>query len=471
MRVRSIGWRTARALEADRALATRSASLTTALFGPAAILPSIAESASTTWTPCFVFFLIYTFSVTTYRLPLGTPAIIGGVASLAFQRERFRCPPLLVWHGLLLFWCAVTWAHSLYPDISWETLTLTAKLWLIMLVAANAMRTRAQFLIFIAFYITCFILYPVRGAFTNLFIIHYTVDGRAIWNQVFSNPNDLAGVALLQLSMAFGVVYAFRGVSRLVAAAGIAILPLLILLTQSRGAFIALCLTGALALAMQQRRLRAIAIVGCLAAIVVLSAPRSVWDRFRGLRNATSVQNLDEVDGEGSARQRFEIWRVATTIASEHPIFGTGVGTYAHEHAIVAARPDFDPTASGMRDSHSTYLTAAAETGIPGLLFFLVLVIATLWRAERTRRAALPSSWTAQLLGQFELGYLAYLIAGIWGSYNQLIYGFIHLTIIAALIESAREGVFALPQPPRREVVARRNIRPRRSPQPVVRSY
>ena len=436
MRMRAIGWRTARALSGD----PFRSSPATAFLEAGSRLPSITASATEpTWTPCFVFFLIYTFSVTTYRLPLGTPAIIGGIASLLFQRERFRCPPVLLWHGLLLSWCAVTWAHSLYPDISWDALTLTAKLWLIMLVAANALRTRTQFLLLIVFYIACFLLYPVRGAFVNFFIIGYTLGGRAVWNQVFSNPNDLAGVALLQLSMSIGLVYAFRGLARLIGYVGIALLPLLILFTESRGAFIAFCLAGVLALAMQRRRLRAMAIAGSLAAIVVVSTPSSAWDRFRGLRNATSVANLNEVDGEGSARQRFEIWRVAMTITSEHPVFGIGVGTYAHEHVIVAKRPDFDPTASGMRDAHSTYLTAAAETGLPGLLLLLVLLITMLVRAERTRRAGLPSSWTSRLLGPLELGYIAYLVAGIWGSYNESLYLFVHLTIIAALIESTRE--------------------------------
>lgn len=461
MKMRAIGWRTARALSGEAFLSPPSASRMTAVVESSSPPPSIAASStSATWTPCFVFFLVYTFSVTTYRLPLGTPAIIGGIASLLFQRERFRCPPVLLWHGLLLSWCAVTWAHSLYPDISWDALTLTAKLWLIMLVAANALRTRTQFLLLLVFYITCFILYPVRGAFTNLFIVGYTVDGRAVWNQVFSNPNDLAGVALLQLSMSIGLVYAFRGRSRLVGAAGIAVLPLLILFTESRGAFIAFCLAGVLALAMQRRRLRAITIAGSLAAIVIISTPSSAWERFRGLRNATSVENLNEVDGEGSARQRFEIWRVATTITSEHPVFGTGVGTYSHEHVIVAKRPDFDPTASGMRDAHSTYLTAAAETGIPGLLLLLALLATTLVRAERTRRANPASSWISRLLGPLELGYIAYLVAGIWGSYNESLYLFVHLTIIAALIESTRE-MAPSPERVRRARVGRSRTAPR----------
>lgn len=440
MRTRRVGWRTAERFPlviAGHLAAATVANASTESAGALSVETPLLGSIE--WTLSYAFFLVYIFSITTYRLPLGTAGMVGGVACLVLQRERIRLPPILLWYGLLTLWSAVSFTHSADRDISWETLLLTAKLWLIILVAVNTLRTRAQVRFFIFFYLTCFALFPVRGAFSNFFLVGYSLDGRAVWNQVFSNPNDLAGVALLFLALAVGSFYAFGGRQRVLAIGGIFVLPILIILTQSRGAFIALCAFTVMIFVLHRQRVRALAVFALIAIAVAVSVPDKVWNRFEGLRHATSVETLNEVDGEGSARQRFEIWKVAATIVSEHPIFGIGVGTYAYEHERVAVRPNFDPTAWGLRDAHSTYLSFAAETGIPGLCLFCLLVGTTLLRAERIRRRQSRSMWTAPLLCYLELGYGAYLIAGIWGSYDQLVYGFVYLAIIAALTETSRE--------------------------------
>jgi O-antigen ligase len=463
VRTRLVGWRTAQALTPVTAPALVPYTAKTVEPTESVALPE-HSLLGVDWNLSYVFFLIYIFSITTYRLPLGTPGMIGAVACLALQRDRFRFPPILVWHGLLTLWSGVSYMQSTDRDISWETLMLTGKLWLIILVAVNALRTRSQIRFFAAFYLACFALFPVRGAFANFFFVGYSLDGRAVWNQVFSNPNDLAGVALLFLALSLGFFYAFGGWTRSMAIGGIAVLPVLILLTQSRGAFIALGAFLLLALALTRRRLRTLAFVAVIGGAMAMFMPEKVWSRFGGLRHATNVESLNEVDSEGSARQRFEIWKVAATIASEHPVFGTGVGTYADEHLRVAARPTFDPTAAGRRDAHSTYLSFAAETGIPGLALFLLLAGTTLIRAERARRRQPPGAWTSPLLCYLELGYVVYLIAGIWGSYDQLAYGYVHLALIAAVVESAREfasSTRAVTVVSRRAIVIRSSLRRR----------
>jgi hypothetical protein len=68
-------------------------------------------------------------------------------------------------------------------------------------------------------------------------------------------------------------------------------------------------------------------------------------------------------------------------VAVHHPLIGVGVGGFRRAYADIAHLKGKEPKAAA---SHTTPITVAAETGIPGLLLFAWLVIAVL-RAAFTR--------------------------------------------------------------------------------------
>jgi O-antigen ligase len=161
---------------------------------------------------------------------------------------------------------------------------------------------------------------------------------------------------------------------------------------------------------------------------LVFATPDSVWQRLGTLKDVTS-----EETAEGSARQRMEIWKIASTIFAENAVTGVGMGAYPKFHYVTSQRPVFDPIGLGARDSHSTYLNLLAETGLPGLLFFLTVVGTTVLDAERTRRRAKATQPAGALqLYYMELGLLGFLVAGIWGTYGQLVLTYLHLALIHA---------------------------------------
>jgi O-antigen ligase len=216
------------------------------------------------------------------------------------------------------------------------------------------------------------------------------------------------------------------------AIAGVVTLPFVILLTQSRGAFIALLAFALPILHVQKRRKGTILLlIGALGIITLVAAPGSVWDRLSTLSDVTSAQSAAKANDEGSARQRIEIWRVAGAIVREHPILGVGLGAYPEAHYVYAQRPEFDPTALGRRDTHSTYLRLLAQTGVVGFLLFFLMLATIVRDAERTRRRArheLPKR--ASELFYLELGLLAYFVAGIWGSYEMMALTYLYLGLI-----------------------------------------
>jgi len=421
-----------------------------------AAAPNAAEAspgivAGVQWTVPFVAVLAYIVAVTTYRLPIGSPAMIAGLVGLAFQSEPRRFPALLAWFAAFILWCAFGYVHTSYPDRTWDGLVALLKLWAIVLVFVNALRSWAHVRFFIVFFLACFALYPLRGALENYFVYRYTVFGRAVWNQAFENPNDLAAFAVLQLAMVAALLslerrwWVKRG-----AQVGVVLLPLLILMTQSRGGFIALAVFALGCAVGQWRRLRALfetprrirLTLLSVAALIGVSffAPDGVWTRLAGLKHLTNTEQLNEVDSEGSARQRWEIWRVATKIIGEHQALGVGVTSYPLAHAIYARGEEFAPTAAGERDTHSTLLNLLAETGFPGTLLFLGLVISVVIGAERVRRECRRrSSPLAMPLFFLEIGLLAFFAAGTFGSFGYVAFLYIHLALIWVTTDLARQ--------------------------------
>ncbi len=394
------------------------------------------------WTPIYVAFLGYIFAVTTFRLPIGEASMIAGLFGLVLQRVRLRLPAVLGWTVVFLAWCVLGYFRSPFPAAVWTDVVLLAKLCLIMLVAANALRSPAQLRFFMIFFLACYGLFPVRGAIFNYFA-HYTLFGRALWNYTYDNPNDLAALTLLLLSIAAALLATERvRWIRWCAMAGLAVLPILILMTQSRGGFVALCVFAAVAIFTQQRRrrLQTAGLVVALGLLIVVVAPSGVWTRVKGLAQVTG--NLDNVDPEGSAKSRYQIWGVATRIISDYPGTGVGWGAYPFAHENYAAVSDVDPAARGPRDTHSTFLNVLAETGYIGLLLFLGILWSVVRVAERARRLCrrVQPQLGLQLM-YLELGLLAFLVAGIFGSFAKLSFLYLHLMLMWAVAQNALRAV------------------------------
>jgi O-antigen ligase len=405
--------------------------------------PPVSPVRGIEWTFGYLAFLFYIYVITTYRINAGTLAMSLSLVGLVLRMERLSFPPVLAWMGMLLAWSVIGYAASDYPSIVQSAVIEDGKLWLVALVLVNVLQNRPRFRFFTIFFLGCFALYPVRGALVSFFVGGGALQGRALWNYIYANPNDLAAFCLPPLGIACGVMITEpRGWVRRAAFAGLGVLPFVILLTQSRGAFIGLAVFGALALVHRGIQLRRIVIIGLVGALLVVLLPSSVWDRIGGLKNATSTENLADVDPEGSARQRFEIMKVAGSMGLENPLTGVGRGTYKLNHQQYALRDEFDPIARGLRDTHSTYLNVFAETGAPGLILFLGMVCGTLLGAERTRRRLMRVAPRASSqLFFLEIGVLAYFVAGLFGTYSHVTFTPLYLALVAAATELLRRPI------------------------------
>jgi len=182
-----------------------------------------------------------------------------------------------------------------------------------------------------------------------------------------------------------------------------------------------------------------------VAIVVGMTLPETVWERLGTLAQIEGSESLGSVADDGSAAERFRIWRTAAQIIRDHPVVGVGVGAYPMVNAQYAPREAHGSGGLGAKDTHSTYLNVLAEMGYPGLILFLGILISVIVPAERIRRSCkrlMPAS--AQQLLYLELGLMGFLVSGIWGSYARISFFYVHLALIWVFAEACRQDCLRL---------------------------
>ena len=452
MRPRQGGWRSARfvapppqppsapatAPEVPRARVARALRSAPAARAGTGGLAGFSRSGS--WSISFIGVMAYVYAAVTYGLPIVGPSIVIALIGLAFERTRIVVPPFLVIFLLFTVWAGASYTNSFDKKLTYDSVVVLSKVLLITFVIVNVTTDSWRLRTFMIFFLACFAAYPTRGTLVNYFIVRYTWFGRAVWNFIYANSNDLAALTFFPLGVAIAVALTEKpGWVKKAALVGTAVLPLIILLTQSRGALIALVVSGLTFFVSYSkgRRLKTLLAALTLSVLIVPFVPSSAWQRFKGMGALTSTETVADADPEGSAEARYNIWRVARAIIADYPVSGIGLGAYPPAHSNYAPRVGVPAAAMGFRDTHSTYLNVAAETGLPGLVLFLTMIAFVVVPTERTRRAAKGTPRATQLLA-LELGLLGFMVAGIFGSFAKLSFLYIQLALMWATAEVTR---------------------------------
>ncbi|MBM3470429.1 MAG: O-antigen ligase family protein [Armatimonadetes bacterium] len=183
--------------------------------------------------------------------------------------------------------------------------------------------------------------------------------------QVFNmNPNELGTTMAIAAVMLLGLSLDGPRLRRLLCLAGLSVATAGLVLTWSRGAWLAAVLGVGVLVARTERRLLW---PGMLAAALVMVAaiptlgPRWEW-------HAGRIQETTAADGPFS---RIPIWRLVPKMVADHPVLGTGLSTFQFVYERYRQGSTAVPHAPL---AHNLFLQAAAETGLVGLvalLFFL----------------------------------------------------------------------------------------------------
>lgn len=149
-----------------------------------------------------------------------------------------------------------------------------------------------------------------------------------------------------------------------------------LVMTRSRGAYLALAVALIMALYLapkgQRKKIWLLIAVGCLGGL------RLVDDKFME-RMTTIAKGSQDTQGE-HAESRLRVWAGGLRLLADNPL-GVGPNNFA------AYIGHYVPDEAG-RDPHNTYLRCAADLGVPGIAMFGGLVVGAFSTLTRVSRAA-----------------------------------------------------------------------------------
>ena len=186
------------------------------------------------------------------------------------------------------------------------------------------------------------------------------IGGRV--TSIFSNPNILAVYLVLYFPLSLWATFSPKNNVRMRVfyAISAAFGGVCILLTWSRGAWLALFLELFLFLLLCSSKTRRLLFFSPLLLLAVPLLPNNVKGRLY------SIGDL----GESSIRYRLQTWQGTWQMLAAHP-FGIGVG----ERAWRAIYPHFAVSGTGtVMHAHNVFLQVATELGFVGLIVFSILL-------------------------------------------------------------------------------------------------
>jgi probable O-glycosylation ligase (exosortase A-associated) len=209
---------------------------------------------------------------------------------------------------------------------------------------------------------------------------------------------------------------------------------LTIVLTHSRGAFLALAGVFFVLIWRSRNRLAGFA-VGALALVAVaIAAPASYYER---------IAMIADYEQDGSAMGRLAAWKTAINMGKAHPVMGVGLTMFRVNYTEYKSGEAHE----GVRVAHNSYLQMWAEGGLPTLGMYLLMILLCIWSLWRVRGMAKRyyfTSWIINYATMFEATLVGFIIGSTFlnRSHFDLLY---HLVAMVVVFEALAREEMASP--------------------------
>jgi hypothetical protein len=226
-----------------------------------------------------------------------------------------------------------------------------------------------------------------------------SIEGRLMLPESrYANPNDLATILLTALPFLW--IMAMRkgnGLRRPLALCGAVPVLLAIARTGSRSALIGACVAmGALFLQIGLAGKIKLVLAGVVVfGVLVAAMPSQLAERFTTIFGANDVvyDQQEEAMLESaieSSYSRRMLLMDSLTLTFQHPVFGVGLGNFpVAQNDLAKARGE---RMGSWHVTHNTYTQVSSESGIPGLVLFLLAIFFSFGALSRVLRMARPSN-------------------------------------------------------------------------------
>lgn len=185
----------------------------------------------------------------------------------------------------------------------------------------------------------------------------------------FQESNALAlcmGFAIIL--MGFEILRATKLWKKALMIPGIAILIDTLVLTRSRAGFLGIIFAAPFVFAFSPRKyLKVLILYGVLGGLLILMLMDQAFiDRMNTITSSVDSVREQEIIDHEKPLDRIDFWLTSIAIFKDHP---WGIGVRSYERIVNS----YDYRNKG-RDPHNTYILIYTETGIVGILVFLIII-------------------------------------------------------------------------------------------------
>ncbi len=319
---------------------------------------------------------------------------------------------------------------AISPGEAWDTFTdVFLKAVLIFIVIVNTVRTKRRLngILFLAVAVSCLLsVEALRSYVSGTGVVEgYRATGTL--GGIFGNPNDMAIHLVSVLPIMIALWFGTRNlIKKLVYGAVAAIIAVGVVVTFSRGAFLALAASAVVLIFKLTRhnRIFFVILLVVAAAAFVVFAPGEYTQRMATI--------FDRGSDNGSASQRWEILLRSLNIALHNPVFGVGMGNFhiVSIHELV---------------SHNSYTQVAAEMGLTALTCYVLFMLTPLKRLRLIERETFTERRTSHfyyLAIGLQASLVAYMVSSFFGSvaYQWYVYYLVGYAVCLRRIYEAEIG-------------------------------
>lgn len=271
-----------------------------------------------------------------------------------------------------IFFCLLIFVHTIVmtkqPVVKMDIAKLFIGYLAHYILIVGCVRTRFQFILLIDIWLACVVLASFHGIMQG---------GLIYGSRWLKDENHISLIAATALPFAFIFFMAFESKARKIIYALCMVLYVGVnVVAASRGGALSLFCAAFFCWLPYRKQFKTLLIMATAIILVIMLAPPIFFSELETLKQGTK---------EGTAKSRIYTWGIAIDMFKDHPIIGVGIMNYPEYFLSYDYLKKWRGHRQGKRVAHSTPLQWLAETGIVGMVIFILLQKA-LFKNWSTRR-------------------------------------------------------------------------------------
>jgi O-antigen ligase len=272
---------------------------------------------------------------------------------------------------------------------------------------------RDLFMYMWAYVISCGIL-----SFFALFVFGLSKNNSAVTrldNLYTYDANDICVVMMVGLALTLLLLQVSKGTKRFALIINLVGIGVTIARSGSRGGFIGLVAFAAVGLFLINSVSfgRRSMILGVVSLALMIGAPPGYWEQMQTVLAPKDDYNYSSRDGRKALAER------GIGYTMQYPIFGLGIDNFSRAECTISSKLADMQVSRGVRvrcaPPHNSFVQAAAETGVPGFLVWLSLIVGGI-ASMLSLRGRMPQRWrTGNDIERFLYGSTHFIVLALVG--------------------------------------------------------